>query len=119
MSKMFYGVWVYSILCLILVLLYGYYAEIFYIELFDYSLSFWFALIVNLVLLSTAIISLKGPKILPILGIILMPISIYLFYTSWVEKTSLYLTGFMLIPIALLLISTIMRRRQKYPVTEQ
>jgi uncharacterized membrane protein len=115
---MFYGVWVYSILCLILVLLYGYYTEIFDIKLFDYSLSFWTALIVNLVLLSTSIISLKGPKVLPILGIISMPVSIYLFYTSWTEKNSLYLTGFMAIPVILLLIS-IIKRRQKYPVTEQ
>ena len=119
MGKMFFGIWIYSILCLILVLLYGFYTEVFEIELFDYNLSFWSALVVNLFLLSASIISLKGPKLLPILGIILTPISVYLFYASWTETNYMYLAGFIAIPVILLLVSAIIKRRQKYPIKEQ
>ena len=119
MGKMFFGVWIYSILCLILVLLYGLSTEVFEIEFFDYNLSFWSALAVNLVLLCVSIISLKGPKLLPIIGIILTPISTYLFYTSWTETNYIYLAGFIAIPVILLLVSAIIKRKQKYPIKEQ
>jgi len=119
MSKIFYGIWVYSVLCLILVFLYGYYTEIFEPKLFDYNLSFWSALLVNLVLLIVSIISLKGPKLLPILGIILTPISTYLFYTSWTQMNYIYLTSFIAIPVILLLISLGIGKIQKYPTKKQ
>jgi len=119
MNKMFYGIWVYSILCLILVFLYGYYTEMFEPKLFDYNLSFWSALSVNLVLLIVSIISLKGPKLLPILGIIVAPISTYLFYESWTRMNYVYLTSFILIPIVLLLIPLLMKKIQKYPTKKQ
>jgi multisubunit Na+/H+ antiporter MnhB subunit len=119
MSKIFYGIWVYSILCLILVFLYGYYTEIFEPKLFDYNLSFWSALIVNLILLIISIISLKGPKLLSIIGIIITPISTYLFYTSWTKMNYLYLTGFITIPVVLLLLSIIITKIKKYPTEKQ
>jgi hypothetical protein len=119
MSKIFYGIWIYSVLCLILVFLYGYYTEIFEPKLFDYNLSFWSALLVNLVLLIVSIISLKGPKLLPILGIIVTPISTYLFYVSWTQMNYLYLTSFIAIPVVLLLISIGMENIQKYPTRKQ
>ena len=119
MNKIFYGIWVYSILCLILVFLYGYYTEMFELKLFDYNLSFWSALLVNLVLLILSIISLKGPKLLPILGIILAPISTYLFYESWTRMNYIYLMSFILIPIVLLLIPLLMKKIQKYPTKKQ
>jgi hypothetical protein len=119
MSKMFYGIWVYSVLCLILVFLYGYYTEIFEPQLFGYNLSFWSALIINLILLIISIISLKGPKLLPILGIILTPISTYLFYESWTRINYVYLTIFIIIPIALLLASIGIEKKQKYPTKKQ
>ena len=119
MSKIFYGIWVYSVLCLILVFLYGYYTEIFEPKIFDYNLSFWSALMVNLVLLIISIISLKGPKILPILGIIVTPISTYLFYESWTRINYLYLMSFIAIPVVLLFISIGMQKIQKYPTKKQ
>jgi hypothetical protein len=119
MSKIFYGIWVYSIFCLILVFLYGYYTEMFEPKLFGYNLSFWFVLIVNLILLIVSIISLKGPKLLPILGIIVTPISTYLFYESWTKMNYLYLTGFIAIPVVLLLLSIIIKRTKKYPTEKQ
>ena len=119
MSKLFYGVWVYSILCLVLVFLYGYYTEIFEPKLFDYNLSFWFALVVNLILLIVSIISLKGPKLLPIIGIIATPLSTYLFYASWTRMNYLYLTGFIAIPVILLLLSLGIGKTKKYPTGKQ
>jgi len=119
MSKIFYGIWIYSVLCLILVFLYGYYTEIFEPKLFDYNLSFWSALLINLVLLIISIISLKGPKLLPILGIIVTPISTYLFYTSWTRMNYIYLTSFIAIPVVLLLISIVIGKTQKYPTKKQ
>jgi len=102
MSKIFYGIWIYSILCLILVFLYGYYTEVFEASLLNYNLSLWSALIVNVFLAIFAIISLKGPKLLPIIGLIVTPISTYLFYTSWTELNYMYLAGFIIIPVVLL-----------------
>jgi len=119
MNKLFYGIWVYSILCLILVFLYGYYTEIFEPKLFGYNLSFWSALIVNLILLIVAIITLKGPKLLPILGIIVTPISTYLFYASWTQMNYLYLIGFITIPVVLLLLSIGITQIKKYPTKKQ
>ena len=119
MSKLFYGIWIYSVLCLILVFLYGYYTEIFEPKLFDYNLSFWLALIVNLILLIISIISLKGPKLLPILGIVVVPTSTYLFYVSWTEMNYLYLLGFIAIPVVLLLLSIGIPKTKKYPTQKQ
>ena len=113
MSKIFYGIWIYSILSLILVFLYGYYTGIFEPKLFDYNLSLWAALIVNVILAIFSVISLKGPKLLPILGIIVTPISTYLFYASWTESNYMYLAGFIVIPVILLSVATIMRFYQK------
>jgi hypothetical protein len=119
MSKIFYGIWIYSVLCLILVFLYGYYTEIFEYELFEYNLSFWSALLVNLILLIVSIISLKKSKILPILNIIVTPISIYLFYASWTQMNYIFLTIFIAIPVILLLISIGIKKIQKYPTKKQ
>jgi len=110
MSKIFYGIWIYSILCLILVFLYGYYTEVFEASLLNYNLSLWSALIVNVFL---AIISLKGPKLLPIIGLIVTPISTYLFYTSWTELNYMYLAGFIIIPVVLLTVATITKFYKK------
>jgi len=119
MSKIFYGIWIYSVLSLILVFLYGYYTEIFEPKLLGYNLSLWAALLVNLILLIISIISLKGPKLLPILGIIVTPISTYLFYASWTGMNYLYLTVFIIIPVVLLLLSIGIEKIQKYPTKKQ
>jgi len=74
---------------------------------------------VNLVLLCISIISLKGPKLLPIIGLIVTPISTYLFYTSWTELNYMYLAGFIIIPVVLLLISIVTEKIQKYPIKKQ
>ena len=113
MSKIFYGIWAYSVLCLILVFLYGYYTEMFETKLLNYNLSLWSALIVNIVLAVFSIISLRGPKLLPILGIIVTPISTYLFYASWTELNYMYLAGFIVIPVVLLSVATIMKFFEK------
>jgi len=73
----------------------------------NYNLSLWSALIVNIILAIFSIISLKGPKILPILGIILTPISTYLFYASWTEFNYMYLAFFITIPVILLAVATV------------
>jgi len=113
MSKIFYGIWIYSVLCLILVFLYGYYTEIFETSFLNYNLSLWSALIVNVFLVIFSIISLKGPKLLPILGIIVTPISTYLFYVSWTGLNYIYLAGFTIIPVVLLSVATIMKFYKK------
>lgn len=113
MSKMFYGIWAYSVLCLILVFLYGYYTEIFEAKLLGYNLSLWTALIVNIVLVVFSVISLRGPKLLPILGIIVAPISTYLFYASWTGINYMYLAVFIIIPVGLLAVATIMKFYKK------
>jgi len=113
MSKIFYGIWVYSILCLILVFLYGYYTEMFESKILNYNLSLWSALIVNVILVIFSIISIRGPKLLPILGIIVTPISTYLFYASWTQMNYMYLTGFIIIPVIMLSIATIMKFYEK------
>ena len=118
MNKMFYGIWTYSVLCLILVFLYGYYTEIFEPKLLDYNLSLWSALMVNIVLVVFSIISIRGPKLLPILGIIVTPISTYLFYASWTGIDYMYLAGFILIPVVLLSVATTMKFFKKEPKRE-
>jgi len=85
----------------------------------NYNLSLWSALIVNIILAIFSIISLKGPKLLPILGLIFTPISTYLFYASWTEANYFYLAGFIAIPVVLLLISITTERIQKYPIKKQ
>jgi len=82
-------------------------------KLLNYNLSLWSVLIVNIVLAIFSIISLKGPKLLPILGIIVVPISTYLFYASWTELSYVYLAGFIVIPIILLSVATIMKFYEK------
>jgi len=113
MSKIFYGIWVYSILCLILVFMYGYYTEMFEPKFLNYNLSLWSALIVNIVLAIFSIISFRGPKLLPILGIIVTPISTYLFFASWTKMDYMYLGGFIVIPVVLLAVATIMKFYEK------
>jgi galactitol-specific phosphotransferase system IIC component len=93
--------------------LYGYYTEIFEPKFFNYNLSLWSALIVNIVLAIFSIISLRGPKLLPILGIIVTPISTYLFYVSWTELNYMYLAGFIIIPVILLSVATLMKFYEK------
>ncbi len=113
----FYGIWIYSVLCLVLILLYSYYTEIFETSVFNYNLSLWAALAVNLILLISSILSFRGSKILLILGIILAPASTYLFYQSWTKTSYEYLAGFTVIPILLLLISTFMKTPQSITET--
>jgi len=113
MNKIFYGIWVYSILCLILVFLYGYYTGIFETKLIGYNFSLWSVLIVNIILVIFSVISLKGPKLLPILGIVVTPISTYLFYASWTELNYMYLAGFILLPVVLLSVATMMKFLEK------
>ena len=119
MSKIFYGIWIYSILCLILVFLYGYYTGFFDASFLNYNLSLWSALIVNVFLMIFSIISLKGPKLLPILGIIVSPISTYLFYASWTQLNYMYLAGFITISVILLLTSIVIEKEQKYHTKKQ
>ena len=109
MKKQFYGIWIYGILCLALIILYRYYTEIFEPKIYDYNLSLWLVLAVNLFLFISSIASFRGSKILLILGIVLAPISTYLFYESWTKTNYEYLAGFAGIPILLLLISTFMK----------
>jgi hypothetical protein len=105
----FYGIWVYGVLCLALILLYRYYTEIFEPKIYDYNLSLWYALAVNLILFASSIASFRGSKVLLTLGIILAPISTYLFYESWTKTNYEYLAGFAGIPILLLFIATFMK----------
>ena len=105
----FYGIWVYGVFCLILILLYRYYTDIFEPKIFSYNLSLWSALAINLILFISSIASFRGSKVLLILGIILAPVSTYLFYESWTKTNYEYLTGFAGIPILLLLIATFIK----------
>jgi len=82
-------------------------------KLLNYNSSLWSALMVNIVLVIFSVISLRGPKLLPILGIVAMPISTYLFYASWTELNYMYLAGFIVIPVALLAVATIMKFYEK------
>ncbi|MCX6821273.1 MAG: hypothetical protein NTW30_00695, partial [Candidatus Aenigmarchaeota archaeon] len=86
-----------------------YYTEIFEPKIYDYNLSLWLVLAVNLFLFISSIASFRGSKVLLILGIILAPISTYLFYESWIRMNYEYLAGFAGIPILLLLIVTFIK----------
>ncbi len=118
MSKLFYGIWIYSVLCLILVLLYGYYTDVFELKVLNYNLSLWFALIVNVILATFSVISIRGPKLLPILGIIVAPISTYLFYVSWTKMNYMYLAGFIILPVILLTLATVTKFFEREPKHE-
>jgi hypothetical protein len=93
--------------------MYGYYTEMFEPKFLNYNLSLWSALIVNIVLAIFSIISFRGPKLLPILGIIVTPISTYLFFASWTKMDYMYLGGFIVIPVVLLAVATIMKFYEK------
>jgi hypothetical protein len=82
-------------------------------KILNYNLSIWSALIVNVILVIFSIISIRGPKLLPILGIIVAPISTYLFYASWTQMNYMYLAGFIIIPVIMLSIATIMKFYEK------
>ena len=99
----FYGILVYALLCLMLVLLYRFSTGIFETKILDYNLSLWLTIVVNLVLLITSIISLRASKIPAILGIVFSPLSTYLFFKSWTESNYQYLAGFIVLPVILLL----------------
>ncbi|MDI6826294.1 MAG: hypothetical protein QMD36_03850 [Candidatus Aenigmarchaeota archaeon] len=105
----FYGIWIYALLCLLLVLLYKFYTGMFEAKIMEYNLSLWYALAINLVLLVTSVISLKSSKLPAILGIIFSPLSTYLFFKSWTEMNYQYLAGFMVIPVILLLTTMVKR----------
>ncbi len=105
----FYGIWIYGILCLALILLYKYYTGFFEPKIYNYNLSLWLALVVNIVLFATSVAAFKGSKILLILGIILAPVSTYLFYESWTQTNYEYLAVFAGIPVLLLLITTFIK----------
>lgn len=105
----FYGIWVYSILCLLLILLYKYYTDMFEPKIYNYNLSLWSALAVNILLIVLSMVSFRGSKVLLVLGIILAPVSTYLFYESWTKVNYAYLAGFAGIPVLLLLIATFIK----------
>jgi len=103
----FYGIWVYALLCLILVISYKFYTGMFETKVMEYNLSLWIALAINLILLITSIMSIKSSKILAILGIIFSPLSTYLFFISWTEMNYQYLAGFIVLPVILLLLTLV------------
>ncbi|MDI6826297.1 MAG: hypothetical protein QMD36_03865 [Candidatus Aenigmarchaeota archaeon] len=105
----FFGIWIYALLCLVLVLIYRFYTGMFEAKIMEYNLSLWYALAINLVLLVTSVISLKSSKLPAILGIIFSPLSTYLFFKSWTEMNYQYLAGFMVIPVILLLTTMVKR----------
>jgi FtsH-binding integral membrane protein len=107
MKKIKIGIWIYCVLCLVLVLAYRYYTEMFEPNVSGLNLSLWYALIINLVLLGFSVVSFKESKLLSILGIILVPFSTYSFYRSWTDFKYDYLAGFLAIPIILLVLGTI------------
>ena len=118
-KKQFLGIWVYGLLCLILILLYRYYTAIFEPKILNYNMSLWFALVVNVILIITSITSLRDSKIILIVCIILAPISIFLFYQSWTKINYEYLAGFAGIPILLLLMATFMKNPQNILETKK
>jgi len=101
------GIWIYAILCLVLVLTYRYYTNIFESKISGYNLSLWYALVINLVLLTFSVISFKESKLLSLLGIILVPLSAYFFYRSWTDFNYDYLAGFLTMPMILLVLEII------------
>ena len=109
----FYGIWIYSLLCLLLIFLYRYSTGFFEPKIANYNLSFWSALSINLFLLVISIISWRYSKSLSFLGIVCSPISTYFFYKSWTEVNYSYLAGFLAIPVILLIILTSEKFREK------
>lgn len=100
---------VYTIACLLLALIYRYYTDVFLPKVLGYNLALWYALLPNLLLLVVGILLFKqGKKMLSILPIILIPASVYLFYSSWVNISYVFLAEFLLIPILLLSFSLYM-----------
>ena len=110
----FYGIWIYSLLCLILIFLYRYSTGFFEPKILGYNLSLWSALIVNLFLFVTSVISFRESKLISALGIILFLPSIYLFYESWTLASYGYLAWFIIIPIFLLSLKTFWRAKGKW-----
>jgi hypothetical protein len=104
-NKNFLGIWIYAVLCLILILLYEFYTNIFDYKISGYNLSLWSVLAVNVFLIITSILIFKRSKIIAILGIVFAPMSAYLFYQSWTNYIYNYLVIFLAIPIILLLLS--------------
>jgi hypothetical protein len=118
--RQFYGIWVYALLCLLLVLLYRFYTGAFETKMLGYNSSLWSALAINLVLLIVSIISLKESRLTAILGIIFSPISTYLFFKSWTEMNYEYLTVFIALPVILLLTKIVKRNvASVQPVKEE
>lgn len=109
----FYGIWVYSLLSLILILLYRYSTSLFEPKLLGYNLSLWLALIINLFLFVVSVISFRESKFVSSLGIILFLPSTYLFYESWTLANYGYLAWFIIIPIFLLFLKTFWRVKGK------
>lgn len=112
-NKQFYGIWIYSLLCLILVLLYKYSTDIFEPTIAEYNLSLWLPLVVNVILIVFSLLSFRESKIISILGVISTPLSIYFFYESWTRMNYEYLAGFIAIPIILLLIVMFFKPRYR------
>jgi len=110
-NKTFVYFWVYSVLCLVLILLYKYYTNIFDSKIAGYNLSLWSALVVNVILIIFSLLSFKESKMISILGIVFAVLSTYLFYESWTNYVYEYLVGFMAIPIILLALS--FKKKQK------
>jgi uncharacterized membrane protein (UPF0136 family) len=104
MKKINIGIWIYAFLCIVLVLGYRYYTQVFESKIYGYNLSLWFALVVNLVLLGFSVVSFKESKFLSLLGIVLVPLSTYSFYRSWTDFNYDYLAGFLAIPMLLLVL---------------
>ena len=104
MKKINIGIWIYAFLCIVLVLAYRYYTQIFEAKIYGYNLSLWFAVVVNLVLLGFSIVSFKESKFLSLFGVLLVPLSTYSFYRSWTNFNYDYLAGFLAIPMLLLVL---------------
>jgi len=110
-DKIFIYFLIYSLLCLVLILLYKYYTNIFDYKIVGYNLSLWSALVANVILIIFSLLSFKDSKIISILGIIFAVLSTYLFYESWTNYVYEYLVGFLAIPIILLALS--FKKKQK------
>jgi len=112
-DKQFYGIWVYSLLCLFLVLLYRYATGFFEPKIAGLNLSLWTVLIVNIVLVIFSLMTFKKSMVISLLGLVSIPLSIYFFYESWTRLNYEYLAGFLAMPIILLLIVTLVKPRPK------
>lgn len=117
-EKQFYGVWIYSLLCLILVLLYRYVTGVFEPNIAGFNLSLWAALVVNVILVVFSLLTFRKSMIISILGLISTPLSTYFFYESWTRMNYEYLAGFLMMPIILLLIVTLVKPHSREKVLE-